>query len=100
MKSNIHLADTDAQIDGCYAVMQQLRPHINGEDFLSRIRLQQASGYRLAYTAHQDKVVAVAGFRIGENLACGRFLYIDDLVTNADCRFRCSTARCTPVLSA
>jgi GNAT superfamily N-acetyltransferase len=28
-----------------------------------------------------DRVVAVAGFRIGENLAWGRFLYVDDLAT-------------------
>ena len=86
MKSKIQLANSDAQIDGCCAVMQQLRPHINKEDFLSRIQLQQTSGYRLAYATQQDKVVAVAGFRIGENLAWGRFLYIDDLVTSANCR--------------
>jgi GNAT superfamily N-acetyltransferase len=30
---------------------------------------------------HPDGVVAVAGFRVGENLAWGRFLYVDDLVT-------------------
>jgi GNAT superfamily N-acetyltransferase len=28
-----------------------------------------------------DGVVAVAGFRVGKNLAWGRFLYVDDLVT-------------------
>ena len=27
------------------------------------------------------QTVAVAGFRVGENLAWGRFLYVDDLVT-------------------
>ncbi|MBI3921087.1 MAG: GNAT family N-acetyltransferase, partial [Armatimonadetes bacterium] len=27
-------------------------------------------------------VVAVAGFRLSENLAWGRFLYVDDLVTD------------------
>ena len=27
-------------------------------------------------------VVAVAGFRVGENLAWGHFLYVDDLVTH------------------
>jgi GNAT superfamily N-acetyltransferase len=32
------------------------------------------------------KPVAVAGFRVLENLAWGRFLYVDDLVTLAACR--------------
>ena len=31
---------------------------------------------------------AVAGFRIAENTAWGRFLYVDDLVTRADMRGR------------
>ena len=30
-----------------------------------------------------SKVVAAAGFRLLENLAWGRFLYVDDLVTDA-----------------
>ena len=30
-----------------------------------------------------DGVVAVAGFRIGDNLAWGRFMYVDDLATLA-----------------
>lgn len=28
-------------------------------------------------------MVAVAGFRVGENLAWGSFLYVDDLVTHS-----------------
>jgi GNAT superfamily N-acetyltransferase len=39
------------------------------------------SGYRLAFVLGTDGVIAVAGFRVGENLAWGRFLYVDDLVT-------------------
>lgn len=39
------------------------------------------SGYRLAFVQDTDGVVAVAGFRVVENLAWGRFLYVDDLVT-------------------
>lgn len=31
-------------------------------------------------------MVAVAGFRLGDNLAWGHFLYIDDLVTRAKYR--------------
>lgn len=77
----IHIATTDNEIRACYPVMCELRPHIEAERFLPRIRSQEASGYRLAFIQASEGPVAVAGFRIGENLAWGRFLYVDDLVT-------------------
>ena len=45
-----------------------------------------AVGYQLAALVDHDEIAAVAGFRIGENLAWGRFLYVDDLVTRAERR--------------
>lgn len=78
---SIHLATTDTEIAACYSVMRELRPHIAEEQFLSRVRSQEGAGYRLAYIQETTGVVAVAGFRVGENLAWGRFLYVDDLVT-------------------
>lgn len=78
---SIHLAITDAEIVACYSVMRELRPHITEEQFLSRVRSQESTGYRLAYIQETTAVVAVAGFRVSQNLAWGRFLYVDDLVT-------------------
>lgn len=78
---DIRVATTDAEIAACYPVMRELRPHIAEGEFLSRIRRQQNAGYVLAFAQEEDGVVAVAGFRVGENLAWGRFLYVDDLVT-------------------
>lgn len=80
---NIRVATTDAEIAACYPVMRELRHHIREEQFLSRVRSQENTGYRLAYVQEQDGVVAVAGFRVGENLAWGNFLYVDDLVTHS-----------------
>jgi len=78
---NIRIATTDAEIAACYPVMRELRPHIAEDQFVSRVRSQEKCGYRLAFVQGPDCVVAVAGFRVGENLAWGRFLYVDDLVT-------------------
>lgn len=78
---NICIAATDAEIAACYPVMRELRPHLAQGQFLSRVRSQENAGYRLAYVQVSDCVLAVAGFRLGENLAWGRFLYVDDLVT-------------------
>jgi len=77
----IRIATTDAEIEACWPVMRELRPHIAEDHFVFQIRHQEPSGYRLAYVQESDGVVAVAGFRIDENLAWGRFLYVDDLVT-------------------
>jgi GNAT superfamily N-acetyltransferase len=46
------------------------------------------SGYRLAYVEEGSRVAAVAGFRILEGLAWGKFLYVDDLVTDESLRSR------------
>ena len=85
---NIRMAETDAELRDCVPVLRELRPHIAGDEMLARIRRQQESGYRLALLEDKGTVVAVAGFRIGENLAWDRFLYIDDLVTRASARSR------------
>ena len=79
---NINIATTDTEIAACYSVMRELRPHIEEERFLSRVRSQENTGYRLVYVQDKNSVVAVAGFRVGENLAWGHFLYVDDLVTH------------------
>ena len=82
----IRFAESDSEIDSCYQVMQELRPHLSGETFCSRIREQKQSGYRLVYLVEDVKPLAVAGFRISRNLAWGRFLYVDDLVTSSSYR--------------
>jgi len=78
---DIHLAKNDSEIAACYPVMRELRPHLEEAEFPARVRRQEKDGYQLAFVRHPDGVVAVAGFRVSENLAWGRFLYIDDLVT-------------------
>src|SRR5512138_3924921 len=73
----------DNEISRCFGVMAQLRPHLDEPAFLERVRRQMTQGYRLAARLDGDRVVAVAGYRFGENLVSGRHLYVDDLVTDA-----------------
>jgi GNAT superfamily N-acetyltransferase len=46
------------------------------------------TGYRLigAVLSGREQAVAVAGFRIGDSLAWGRYLYVDDLSTALEAR--------------
>jgi GNAT superfamily N-acetyltransferase len=79
-------AQTDSDIDECWPVMAQLRPHLKKADFVSTVRRQFEEGYRLAFVRRDQKVVAVAGFRVLHSLAWGRFCYVDDLVTDEHSR--------------
>ena len=53
---------------------------------LRQIVRQQSEGYQVAFCESEQIIRAVAGFRCGENLAYGKFMYVDDLVTNSDDR--------------
>jgi GNAT superfamily N-acetyltransferase len=78
----VQLATSDEDILACHPVMHELRPHIDEEEFVSRVHAQaQVNDFQLAYLRDQNLIVAVAGFRIGYNLAWGHYLYVDDLVT-------------------
>ncbi len=48
------------------------------------------AGYRLlgAFLPDRESTSAVAGFRVGDNLAWGRYLYVDDLSTAPEARRR------------
>lgn len=81
--SQVFLAESEAQIRRCYPVMVQLRPAYSEENFVGCVATQQTAGYSLAALETADNHIgAVAGFRISENLAWGRFLYVDDFVTD------------------
>lgn len=81
---------TDEQINACFPVLSQLRPEMMDTEFLTRVRRQMASGYQMLCLLDHGQVVSVAGFRISENLAWGKYLYVDDLVT--DVQFRAQGA--------
>jgi GNAT superfamily N-acetyltransferase len=82
----IKSVETDQEIQLCFSLMKQLRPHLQESEFVSLIRRQYHSGYRLVMLLNDDLPVCLAGYRVSENLAWGRFLYIDDLITAADRR--------------
>ncbi len=83
MPIKIDLARSREEIECCYPVMAELRPHLEREEFYSQVvRQRELAGYRLVYLK-EGEIKAVAGFRISECLAWGRFLYVDDLVVKS-----------------
>jgi GNAT superfamily N-acetyltransferase len=83
----IDIARTDQEIQDCWRVMAHLRTHVAEDEFVDRVRRQMAgSGYALARLESGGGVRAVAGYRVSECLAWGKFLYVDDLVTGPEFR--------------
>ncbi|MBB5155166.1 GNAT family N-acetyltransferase [Saccharopolyspora phatthalungensis] len=84
IETNVTIAELgEGTVELAYPAMKELRPHLaDPPDFVARVRLQQAEGYRLIGSFDASgAVVAAAGFRLAHSLAWGRYLYIDDLST-------------------
>ena len=77
---------SDEEISSTFPVMRQLRTHLDENEYLEKIKRMQRSGYRLVAATEGGEVRCVAGFRVVEFLAYGKFLYVDDLVTTEDAR--------------
>ena len=83
----IKIAETEDEIRKCFPVMKELRPHfINEDEFVKQVKRQTENhDFKLVFL-DDDGVKAVGGIRIGEWLARGKYLEIEDLVTAADSR--------------
>ncbi|MET3667943.1 GNAT family N-acetyltransferase [Caulobacter sp. 1776] len=80
---------TDAEILATFEVMAHLRPMLTRDAYVARIRQLMASdGYRLTAIVEDGQVRAVAGWRLLDMLYCGRFLSVDDLVSDPAARSR------------
>jgi GNAT superfamily N-acetyltransferase len=81
-----HVED-ETFVRSCYPLMRQLRPRLaSADEFVERWQRQTAEGYRLLALVEGDVVLALGGYRVQENLVYGRFLYVDDLVTDSERR--------------
>lgn len=75
-------AETDTELRACFPAMRELRPHLESADALvDRVARMREQSYRLLAVWQGEEAIALAGYRLQENLVYGRFLYVDDLVT-------------------
>jgi GNAT superfamily N-acetyltransferase len=87
VRNNISIARSIQAITDCFPVVRELRSHLELTDFIVQVqRQQQQFNYQLVYLQVDQTIQAVAGFRISESLAWGKFLYVDDLVSKSDDR--------------
>ena len=73
-----------------YEAMLELRPNIGAEaEFVAGVNdVQRPAGYRIvaSFDDGDRAASAAAGFHIGDTLAWGHFLYVEDLVTRESAR--------------
>jgi len=80
----ILIQSTEAELEKCFRIIHQLRPHLDINQFIAQTKRQKIeSGYTLVFAEDEsNNFLSVAGFRIAEFLAWGKILYVDDLVTD------------------
>lgn len=75
-------ARSPEELTACFPVISLLRPRLKGvSEWVERASGMAADGYRVLAAWDGNRVVAVAGYRVTENLIYDYFLYVDDLVT-------------------
>ena len=79
--AEVRLAQSDAEIAACFPILSQLRPQVQENEFVQAVKRMSADGYQLACLYNNGGIQTIAGFRISESFAWGRYLYVDDLVT-------------------
>ncbi|MCV2885281.1 GNAT family N-acetyltransferase [Aestuariibacter sp. AA17] len=69
-------------IASAFQIMQQLRPDLEKTHYVSAVVRQRERGYKLMGAYHGKTLVALMGFWVGEKLAWGKHVYIDDLIVD------------------
>lgn len=87
MGYSIAIAHTPDELERCFSVMKELRPHLDFDGFYSiYAESHKADGYEIAFVQKDGEVLAVMGYRFLCDMVRGRHLYIDDLVATEKAR--------------
>ncbi|SJL82883.1 GNAT family N-acetyltransferase [Vibrio palustris] len=82
----VQFLEKNADYTSVLDMLLQLRPSYNRDSLAAQVEKQQSMGYQVVYVKSKQNILAVAGFNVGEKLAWGKYIYIDDLVTHCECR--------------
>ena len=75
------------EIIEAFPVMEQLRTHLDENTYLDLVLdAQENDSYKMFALFNNDKIVAVTGFKPMITLYYGRFVWVCDLVTDAQIR--------------
>lgn len=87
MEKSLFLAKTKADLEKCFPVMKELRPHLSFDEYLEIYNEAHSSdGYEIVAIESEGKVLAALGYRILSDFVRGRHIYVDDLVSSESVR--------------
>lgn len=89
MTKRIFTAASAPDLERCFPIMKELRPHLSYEDFLSIYTdSHKNDGYEIVAIEENNQILAIMGYRFLSDYVRGRHIYIDDLVTTERIRSR------------
>jgi GNAT superfamily N-acetyltransferase len=83
---DIKIVKNDEEILECFDLIQQLVNSIKKNNFLEQVKRKYEYGYKIVRLKKQEKIISIIGIRIYEYFGCGKFLIIDDFVTDKKMR--------------
>lgn len=81
-KFELRVASTDKETIACFDVLKQLYPNLNQQILIDTIDHQSKNSYKLLLAYDEDIVVSVVRFRIGYNFSIGKYIYVENMVTD------------------
>jgi GNAT superfamily N-acetyltransferase len=85
--AEVKIMRTDSEIFETFTLLKQLRPVLLEDEYVEKIKhLQIKYGYTLVAVIESGQVKSASGFRITESLACDKYFYVDDLITDQNSR--------------
>ena len=73
---------TEAEFRAAFAVMKELRGHLDENRFMTLMEEMRPAGYRLIACEDDGRIVALAGIGKSLNLYYGRFMWVYELITS------------------
>jgi ribosomal protein S18 acetylase RimI-like enzyme len=87
MSKRMFIVESKVDLERCYPVMKELRPHLSFGDYLSIYDESHArDGYEIVAIEEKGEIIAVMGYRFLFDYVRGKHVYIDDLVCAENAR--------------
>ncbi len=87
MNRKILIVKNRSELEKCFPVMKELRPHLTFADFISIYEdAHRNDGYEIVAIEDDNNILAIMGYRILSDYVRGKHVYIDDLVSSESVR--------------
>lgn len=87
MEKRIFVIKDKNDLDRCFPIMKELRPHLTIESFFAIYdQAHSSDGYEIVGAEIDGKILAVMGYRFLSDYVRGKHVYIDDLVSTESAR--------------